>query len=268
VKNIIAPYLFSRTGLSDLHGFVDRHNLFAFDLDGTLAPIVDHAGKISISEAVREVLAGLCSRAPVAIITGRSRTDAAGHLGIVPRFLVGNHGAEGLPGWEEQEKTYIDTCRAWEDQLSGSPVLRDIPGVMIENKGATLSIHYRAACNQERVRLLIGRVVKALLPPPRLVAGKCVENLLPREAPDKGTAMQRLMDLAGCAKGLYAGDDVTDEEVFRIKGGHLFTVKVGTEVPTQAMYYLKTQGEVVRLLKEINDRLTSVGGSHRPGGTM
>ena len=44
------------------------------------------------------------SKLIVAVITGRSRSDAMQHLAITPHYLIGNHGAEGLPGWESQDK--------------------------------------------------------------------------------------------------------------------------------------------------------------------
>ena len=71
-----AVYLFGRTACSVLDRFLDRSTLFAFDLDGTLAPIVSDPDAAGISGAVREELSVLAGMAPVAIITGRSRPDA------------------------------------------------------------------------------------------------------------------------------------------------------------------------------------------------
>ena len=249
------PYLFSESGLTALRSFVDRSTLFAFDLDGTLTPIAADPQSILVSEATRKELGLLVTYAPVAVITGRSRSDAQAHLGIVPRLLIGNHGAEGLPGWEAREKEFVDMCVDWERQLSQILLLTDVSGISIENKGTTLSIHYRAARNRRRARSLILKGIDLLVPRPRRVEGKCVENLLPEAAPDKGTAMLYLMDLTKCSKGCYVGDDATDEDVFRLDGNRLFTVRVGTRGVSRAQYELRNQEEIIRLLREINQAL-------------
>ena len=248
-------YLFSESGLTALRSFVDRMTLFAFDLDGTLTPIRANPQSILVSKATTEELGLLIDVAPVAVITGRSRTDAQAHLGIAPRFLVGNHGVEGLPGWEVREKEFTDLCVGWERQLSQVLFPTDVSGISIENKGTTLSIHYRAARYRRKARALIIQSADLLVPRPRRVGGKCVENILPDAAPDKGTAMLYLMGLTKCPKGFYVGDDATDEDVFRLYGNHLFTVRVGTRGMTRAQYELRSQGEIVSLLREINQAL-------------
>lgn len=248
-------YLFTESGLRDLGRFVDKKTLFAFDLDGTLAPITADPRKVRISKEIQKGLALLNVRTVVAIITGRSREDAQSRLGIVPRFLIGNHGAEGLPGWEARERDFAEISLGWEKQLRQFLPPANVSGISIENKGSTLSVHYRAAEDQEKAQALVLRGMDLLVPHPRTIKGKCVENLLPKSAPDKGTAIRYLLDLSGCSRGLYVGDDVTDEEVFRLDGDHLLTIRVGTRGSSQARYRLRKQSEVARLLEEINGRL-------------
>jgi trehalose 6-phosphate phosphatase len=252
----IIPHLFSESALAALRGFVDHSTLFAFDLDGTLTSISADPQNILLSGATREQLSRLIKHAPVAVITGRSRSDAQAHLGITPHFLIGNHGAEGLPGWQAWEREFVDMCVDWEKQMRQALLSADVSGITIENKGMTLSIHYRAALRRRRARSLILKGIDELVPKPRRVEGKCVENLLPPSAPDKGTAMLYLMRLSESPKGLYVGDDVTDEDVFRLEGNHLFTVRVGTGVMSRAQYELRNHKEMVRLLREINQTLT------------
>lgn len=249
------PYLFTESGLRDLGRFVDKKTLFAFDLDGTLAPITADPRKVRISKEIQKGLALLNVRTVVAIITGRSREDAQSRLGIVPRFLIGNHGAEGLPGWEARERDFVKISLTWERQLRLLIPLENFSDITIENKGATLSVHYRASRNKEETRDFLLKSIEKLTPGPRRIPGKCVENLLPLTAPDKGTAIRYLLDLSGCSRGLYVGDDVTDEEVFRLDGDHLLTIRVGARGSSQARYRLRKQSEVARLLEEINGRL-------------
>ncbi|MDP1992017.1 MAG: hypothetical protein Q8K00_13460, partial [Syntrophales bacterium] len=99
-----------------------------------------------------------------------------------------------------------------------------------------------------------------LVPQPRVVGGKYVENLLPEEAPDKGSALLQLMRQAGCAKGFFVGDDRTDEDVFHLDGNQLFTVRVGTGMKSRARYFLRGQGEILLLLRHVNDILAQISG--------
>ena len=144
---------------------------------------------------------------------------------------------------------------AWERQLRGLFPPEKVSEIYIENKGTTLSLHYRAAHNKRQTRVLLLQSIEKLIPRPRRIPGKCVENLLPATAPDKGTAIRYLLGLSGSFKGIYVGDDATDEEVFRLDGDRLLTIRVGTGGRSRARYRLREQSEVARLLEEINRRL-------------
>jgi trehalose 6-phosphate phosphatase len=252
---VAMTYLFSDDGLAALHDFIDSATLFAFDLDGTLAPIAADPGSIRVPQAIQRALAELKDRAVTAIITGRSRKDAQRHLGVVPQYLVGNHGAEGLPGWEQHEEDFRRLMGEWERQLSGMILDGKTLGIVIENKGMSLSVHYRGTRNRPASRLFVLDAIGLLIPQPRIIGGKYVENLLPKEAPDKGTALMQLMGRAGCFKGFFAGDDQTDEDVFQLDGGQLFTVRVGNGTKSRARYFLRGQREIPTLLHHINDTL-------------
>ena len=237
-------YLFSSAGKAALKTFVHRTTLFAFDLDGTLAPIVADPGKIAIPDDVRKRLIELDRMAPVAIITGRSRKDALLHLGFTPGFLVGNHGAEGLPGREAYETEYVHLCRGWKEQLENLITT----GVVLEDKGSTLSLHYRSAHNREWTHKQILSAIDRLVPPPRPVSGKFVENLVPMGAPHKGDALLCIMQHLGCSSAIFIGDDETDEDVFRLHNGNIMGIRVGMSPLSSSRYYLRNQTEIGVLL--------------------
>lgn len=245
-------YLFKDAALASMRSFIARDTMFAFDLDGTLAPIAPDPGTIGIPEAIRQEFATLNENADVAVITGRALSDARLHLGVAPRYLIGNHGAEGLPGWENRENEFVRTTNQWQCQLDVLLPIEDRTGILIENKGTTLSIHYRHAENIELARTMILYAISHLAPQPRRIGGKCIENLIPADAPDKGAALRLLMHQTGCRKGFFAGDDETDEDVFRLKNENIFTVRVGKKNGSSARYYLQGQHEIVQLLREIN----------------
>lgn len=253
-------YLFSQEGRGALRNVVDRSTLFAFDLDGTLAPIVVDPRFIKIPDKILEGLIQLHEMASVAIITGRGRADAKPYLGFTPRFLVGNHGAEGLPGREKQEEELYRLGREWREQLDH--FMADVAGsgIFLEDKGATFALHYRAAPDPDAARERIVKAIEALEPPPRRVAGKLVENIVPVDAPHKGDALVQLMSHTGCSRAVYVGDDVTDEDVFNLRDARIFGVRIGIGVESAAGYYLRDMDEMGGFIKLILKDILEVGG--------
>jgi trehalose 6-phosphate phosphatase len=251
-SNQPSTYLFSETARTAMESFIDRRTLFAFDLDGTLAPIGPDPNAIGIPVTIQKEIITLGEVAQVAIITGRSRSDALQRLSVLPRYLIGNHGAEGLPGWESRTQEFIQTVKEWQDQLTSGLSNKNQNGIFIENKGPTLSVHYRRAADSKTARVMILRAINRLVPQPRLINGIYVENLVPKGAPDKGIALTHLMNQAGCPKGFFVGDDETDEDVFRLDHESIFTVRVGKKTGSLARFYLRNQQEIARLLREIN----------------
>lgn len=251
--------IFSAAGRAALHSVVSQSALYAFDLDGTLAPIVGNPAGITIPDKVRNALIQLDGLAPVAIITGRARADALAHLGFTPRCLVGNHGAEGLPGQEGREVILHEQVATWEQQLSDllSPELRS--SILLENKGESLSLHYRHAAVPDEAHSALLAAIARLVPPPRRVGGKFVENLIPAGAPHKGDALLYIMKHLGCQRALFVGDDETDEDVFRLADKSIFGIRIGKDNGSAAGYYLQSQREIVPLLDEIIAILIQTG---------
>ncbi len=244
-------YLFDRDALAQLAAFVDGQTLLAFDLDGTLAPIVPDPATIGIPADIQKAFIALAARAPVAVITGRSRYDALSHLPATPRYLIGNHGAEGLPGWDLRENQFVRFAQSWQNQLSELMGPEYPEGVEIENKGATLSIHYRRAVNIPAAHDIILQAMDRLTPKPVRISGKFIENLIPKGAPDKGAALGILMEKEKFKKALFAGDDDTDERVFRLERNTIFSIRVGEAADSRAAFYLHGQHEVAKLLRTV-----------------
>jgi len=244
-------HLLSAAGRAALGDFIDQGTLLAFDLDGTLAPIVVDPAGIMIPEEIRERLICLNRMAPVAIITGRARADAQRHLGFQPRFLVGNHGAEGLPGRERQEEEFYRKCGEWRDQLELLMPKASKYGIVMENKGATLSLHYRRCFDPDAAKSAILRAIRRLQPAPRRVSGKFVENIVPPDAPHKGDALLQIMRQTGCSRAVFIGDDATDEDVFRLADDRILGVRIGCESASLAGYCLSDQEEMLELLNEM-----------------
>lgn len=247
-------YALSAASLAQLRNVLRDRPMLAFDIDGTLAPIVAEPWRAHISDELRACLRSLATRTPVAIITGRAVKDARPMLGFSPHYLVGNHGAEGIPGFEAKSSAFQRVCAAWLGELSDSGDARGwraMPGIMLEDKQYSLSFHYRHASQPAVARRMLEQRVARLVPPPDIVHGKRVLNLLPPDAPHKGEALMSLLGHSGCARAVYVGDDVTDEDVFRMRTPEVLSIRVGRKRKSAANMYLKSQADVTKLVRRL-----------------
>ncbi|MBI1890678.1 MAG: trehalose-phosphatase [Burkholderiales bacterium] len=249
-------HLFSEAGLARLDTFVQPGMLCAFDFDGTLTPIVAQPDQAQMPAMMRERLMALSKYAPVAILTGRGLADMRAHMGFEPAYVVGNHGNEGLPGWEANAQRFAALCKKWHAFLRDHlrPQGEDA-GVLIEDKRYSLSVHYRAAPDQAVAAARLLTLFKALSPMPRVMGGKCVFNLLPPEAVDKGWAVQQLLEISGAPGAMYIGDDITDEDVFSLKRSDVLSVRVDFFKDSAADFFVQNQGEVGQVLDALIGRM-------------
>jgi trehalose 6-phosphate phosphatase len=226
-----------------LHSLADQDALLAFDFDGTLAPIVDDPVSPSMRPQTRHLLAQVAQLYPCVVISGRPEQDVLRLLsGVTVWYVIGNRGLHPPPALE---RLSADVGR-WETTLADR--LGRIDGVLIENKGISLAVHYRRAAERERARAAIADAA-ALLGKVRVVQGKEVVNFLPEDGPDKGRSLERVRAHLGCRATLYVGDDETDEDAFRLEG--VTGVRVGHREGSAARYFLNDQEEVDDLLEQI-----------------
>lgn len=244
-------------GARRLDTLVQADMLCAFDFDGTLAPIVTQPGQARLAGAVAQRLMRLAMLAPVAIITGRALDDIRSRLPFTPAYLIGNHGLEGLPDGALPEPRYHAICQVWKATLTAAfeDDGRFPPQIAIEDKHYSLSVHYRQVAQPLQVEHDLRQLFSHLTPPPRLGAGKFIFNLVPQGAPDKGVALEQLLRLSGAPSAIYVGDDVTDEDVFRLPRANLLTVRIEAHPASAAAFYLERQQDILTLLDELIDRL-------------
>lgn len=245
--------LFSETGRERLANIIRPGVLCAFDFDGTLAPIVAQPDRAHLPAELRDRLVELSRYAPVAIITGRSLEDIRTRAGFEADFMIGNHGMEGVPGWEQRGEHYEAMCRDWVNQLTHALQERNAlhSGIWVENKRYSLSLHYRMAGDADRAEAELGEIIAGLSPAPRVVGGKYLFNLVPEDAAHKGAALEQLMRASGAATAIYVGDDVTDEDVFRLRRSDVLSVRVEHAPGSAAEFFVSSHEEVARLLDEL-----------------
>jgi len=245
-------HLFSPAGEQALARLMRSRALLAFDFDGTLAPIVARPDDAQVPLAVARRLAELGRQLPVAVITGRSIADARERLGFEPRYLLGNHGAEGL-AWQP----HSDALARLRARLAPQAAALQALGVQLEDKGLSLALHYRLARDRAAAQARIAELLSGLPEDLASFGGKCVVNVVLRDAPDKGVAVQALLQHSGCETLLFVGDDVNDEVVFRIARPPWLTVRIGPESgSSQAMFFLAAHTEMATLLEKMQQALS------------
>ncbi len=180
------------------------------DVDGTLAPIVEDPEEAAVPEPTREILRELAGRyALVACVSGRSSADAARIVGVEQAFYVGTHGLELAPGAE-----------VWRDQIERFAKAIEWPAEWSENKGVSLSLHYRRSDEPEQARRDLERIAESAQEVGlRTRFGRMTLEVLPPVDADKGTAVRALLEERGLKRALYAGDDTTDLDAFRALEG-------------------------------------------------
>jgi len=194
------------------------------DVDGTLAPIVQRPDEATVPEDARREVGRLVARyALVACVSGRTGDDARCLVGVDGVRYVGSHGLELAP---EADR--------WRDELHRFAATVDWP---VEDKGLTVSFHYREAENEDDALEYLEEVAeraRAAGLAPRF--GRKVLEIRPPVEADKGTAVMQLVEEAGLSRALYAGDDTTDLDAFRALDGLELGVRVAVssdEAPSE-----------------------------------
>lgn len=250
-------HLFSIDGDKALAAVLQLRPLLAFDFDGTLAPIVALPHTARVPPAVVARLAMLAARLPVAIVTGRSVADVRDRLGFEPHTIVGNHGAEDAadPAAAAAHLHALDPLR--QALMASGPVLA-AAGILVEDKGQSIALHYRLSRLRERAPALIRDVLAPIHAPFDASAGKMVINLTVPGAPDKAHAVRTLLKRSGNSCAVFVGDDFNDEPVFIAAPPNWLTVRVGRgDAASRALFYIDSPEQMGTLLDRMLVRLPS-----------
>jgi trehalose 6-phosphate phosphatase len=207
------------------------------DFDGTLAPIVEEPSAAAMPRDLGPVLAVLADRlALVAVVSGRPAAFLAQQVGVSGVRLLGLY---GLQEWVDgdarprpEAETWQGTVDLAKDSLAAAMV--GTPGVLLEDKGLAVAVHWRNARNRKRAGELVELAALAVAEQTGLARepGKFVEELRPPIDWDKGASVRSLTAELGLATVVYAGDDRGDLaafEVVREMGGFALAVDAGAE---------------------------------------
>jgi trehalose 6-phosphate phosphatase len=233
------PYILARRHVSTLAHFAASNVLIAFDYDGTLSAITPTPHRARMRASTRRLLRAVAERYPCVVISGRRRADVARRMASIPLWhIAGNHGVEP---WGEKE-SYATRVREWAGPLKAR--LATHKGVVLEDKRYSLTVHYRQARHKARAVKAITEAVHGLRGA-RIMGGHHSINIVPRGAPHKGIALERMRSLLVCDTVIYVGDDDTDEDAFRAAApDRLLAVRIGVKRTSQARHWLRSQADV------------------------
>jgi alpha,alpha-trehalase len=234
------------------------------DFDGTLASFDVDPAAPRLSAETRHVLESLATRdeVTVGLVSGRRLDDLDSRTQLPPYvYLAGLHGLEIRHGNRAWRHPHLVESRELADQVADAinRAVGGTPGLKLEHKGVSVTVHVRAvnpdfrqdvlraAMDAARTWLESG-TLKAL------DASEAVE-LLPNIPWNKGDAVRWIIDdietrarkPAWC---IFFGDDVTDEDAFRaVRRG--LTVVVGPR-PSLARLRLNSPSDVAAVLAHVN----------------
>lgn len=243
-----------------LSAFAEQQKiLVALDFDGTMSPLVDRpedARPLPESAEAFEVL----SRLPgvsTGVISGRNLASLAQvYPAPLPQICVGSHGAERrIPAstgvaWEAQELSVEQQQLLV--QLTGrlQEVAARHVNVNLEYKPSATVLHVRQASpDVANAALQEAREALASLEGLKLLEGKAVLEVSVLHG-DKGQSLQWLRDVLGVDAVLFIGDDVTDENGFKVLENGDLGIKVGAG-QTAAQHRIASPQQLPDLLKSL-----------------
>jgi trehalose 6-phosphate phosphatase len=233
------------------------HRLLLLDFDGTLVGLRRHPDDVRFSERGRKILRRLIGHKnlTVAVVSGRELEKVQALVGVEGIRYVGLHGAE-RPG--ETRVPSIATRQMVEAALkTAQRGLAELRGIEIEDKRLSFAVHYRGARQPatEAASRVVVEIVATSNDKLRILCGKKVWEVLPREFPGKGVAVLELFARLPEKKiAIYFGDDQTDEEAFSVLPGQI-TVNVGRAGNTHASFYVQSPSEVLQFLCRLETEL-------------
>jgi trehalose 6-phosphate phosphatase len=230
------------------------------DYDGTLTPIVQRPELAVLAEDMRRTVGDLAAHCTVAVISGRDLADVRKLVGIDSIFYAGSHGFDiagpkGRHLEHEQGTDFLPALDRAEEMLRNR--LQGIPGALVERKKFSIAAHYREVPEEKAaaVEEAVDHVVAAEREL-RKSAGKRVFEVQPHIDWNKGKALLWLLGALELDSPdvlpFFIGDDLTDEDAFRVLERRGIAIVV-TDIsrPSAAHFSLRDPREVREFLQTL-----------------
>ncbi len=177
------------------------HAAVLLDVDGTLAPIVEHAEDAHVSEATRALLIEITKRyGLVGCVSGRRAQAARQIVAIGSIAYIGNHGGELLPPGATRTQLLDPTIATWGERVAAfadrvyDGRLRALR-VRREEKGMIVAFHWRGARDETEAEAALQAVAERATEEGFAVHwGRKVLEVRPPVALEKGRGIAALFD--------------------------------------------------------------------------
>jgi trehalose 6-phosphate phosphatase len=189
------------------------------DIDGTLLDFAPTPREVWVPPELARTLNHLVRRTngALALVSGRSINDI--DLIFAPDVFpaIGGHGAEMRINLADEPGAAMQMDKELKRRLAAIAKLS--PGILLEDKGYSLALHYRLAPHAEKAIYEAVSLIRADLPsaPIEVLPGKLVCEIK-LAGFTKATGVLELMKREPFKgrRPFFIGDDVTDESVFAI----------------------------------------------------
>jgi trehalose 6-phosphate phosphatase len=197
-----------------------QNSAVLLDVDGVLAPIVQHPDDAHMPETTRRPLIEVAKRyGVVACVSGRRASDARRIVALGSIAYLGSHGSEVLmpgaiaPQLDSELQAWTERVQRFARENFGDELQR--LRVRLEDKEAIAALHWRGVPDEEQaeaaVREVAGRAEQAGF---TVHWGKKVLEIRPPVRIDKGAGIVHLLQDRELAGAVYVGDDMTDIDAF------------------------------------------------------
>ena len=197
-----------------------RKSAILLDIDGTILDLAPAPQEVWVPPDLRQTLSRLhdLTGGAVALVSGRALKDIDVIFSPLQLPAIGGHGAElrAAPGRKPvRNATVLNT----ELRRKLASVTELGPGILAEDKGYSLALHYRLAPDKAEAVLAAVAAICAEAPANSvdMLPGKMVIEIK-RTGINKAMAVAELMTHAPFSERnpIFIGDDTTDEPVFGV----------------------------------------------------
>lgn len=230
-----------------------RPLLVGLDVDGVLAPIVDHARDAVLLAGMGEAVEAVADLVDVhvAVVSGRSLAGLEQFDFGDDVHVVGSHGMEtrhlAMAPLDDHERELLQRI----DEAAVAAADRAGAGAWVERKPASVVLHVRMADEAAgRAAIVVLKNSIASIDGATTKAGSGVLEAFARRA-DKGTALVELGQRLGAATTVFVGDDVTDEDAFARLAPTDVAIKVG-DATTTASHRLRDPAAVLVFVRALH----------------
>ncbi|HVL33711.1 MAG TPA: trehalose-phosphatase [Actinomycetota bacterium] len=220
--------------LREIAGKAKRVGIFT-DFDGSLSLIVPDPERARAVRGATRALSALARRyAVVAVISGRPVRFLARRLHPRGVRMIGLYGIEERVGRTLNVLTEVNATRSGVERaiVRLQDALGDWEGVHVENKGLSLSVHFRRTPDPDAAFAFAEPTVIAIAEEEGLhllMRGRKVLEVGPRVSVDKGIVVRRLVADAGLDGAVVVGDDIGDIAMFDAVGSLPLAARVAVE---------------------------------------